>query len=316
MSELEELTADILGVSARAFEIRAMIEEARRSKEPVSLIGEKGTGKQLVARCIHERSPRRVAPFLMIDCSLYYERELQRELFGAPGGSSGKPDRKGLLEFADGGSCYLTHIEELTPPLQYALRDYLAEGRFRRFGDGAPIRSEARVITASDRNLDGFVSGGLFDGELHGLLAAHRFEMPPLRERQDDIPHIVEALTREYAGRRGALPATAFSPQAMEALQAYPWPDNLDELKQEVIRLLERGGESVGPESLRMEIANYWFGQKGDPEIRRAIEEIDGHIREFRVMGRLNREFGPITESVFGEESASRDCYRMMIDGH
>jgi DNA-binding NtrC family response regulator len=300
----------ILGLSEEARTLRAMIDTVARGDGPVMLLGEPGTGKQLTAQLLHEESPRREAPFLMIDCSLYYERELKRELFGyGPASQVGGPSRKGLLEFAARGTCYLSHIEELTPAIQSALLKFLREGRFRRLGDGRDVASRVRLVVSSEKDLEGFVEAGLFDPELYLALAMVKRCLSPLRDRKEDIPIIVEAMREMLAGKAGRPLPAVFLPDAIGALQAYPWPQNLDELKREVTRLLECGIAQVGVENLAMDIASYWLGQRGDPEVRKVVEELDGYIREFRVLSRLNCEFGGITEVLMAGSAEHRSCY-------
>jgi DNA-binding NtrC family response regulator len=315
MAESGAPAPEVIGSSEEAGAIRRFIREAAGSSEPVTLLGEPGTGKQLVAIEIHNASPRRKAPFLMIDCSLYYERELKRELFGYGGaGPTGKDCRKGMLEFASRGTCYLSHIEEITPSLQAAIARFVAAGSFPRLGDGKEVSSSVRLIVSSDKNLDGLVSAGLFDAELYLALSKWKKVLRPLRERPEDIPLIVDWLRSTFAGRTDGSPA-AFLPEAMRALQAYPWPSNFDEIKKEVHRLLQSGCRRVGPEHLAMEISSFWLGQGGDPQVRRVLEELDGYIREFRIMSQLECEVGDLLEMLVGGEEAMNPCSRGLWEG-
>ncbi len=306
MLESEVVPVEILGVSQTAAETREFIARVAGDRRPVLLFGELGTGKQLAAQAIHERGGRD-RPLLVIDCSLYYERELQRELFGY-GGSDGK-ERKGVLEYASGGTCFLSRIEELTPALQRRLVEFVRTGSFRRLGDERKIRSTARLIAATEKNLDGFVRSGLVSGEFYEVISENRYELTPLRKRREDIPLVVEALAAKFGSSRDPI---SFTPEAIEALQYYPWPANLDELCREVQRLVEAGLQSVGSEHLAMEISSYWFGQRGDQETRKVIEELDGYIREFVILSRLGCEFGDETqEDGFG---LSNDSDRNLYD--
>ena len=290
----EQLHGEIVGVSESAQALRCFVEGAARSTDPVALTGEPGSGKELTAQRIHELSARRKGPFLMIDCSLYYERELKRELFGYVCLGAGEKQRKGLLEFANRGTCYMSRIEELSPGIQANLLEFLSSGRFVRLGDGKEICSGVRLIVSSDKNLDGFVQAGLFDASLYGALAKLTVRLSPLRERKEDIPQVVQALVNSFCAEHEVKAPTAFWPDALEALQAYPWPANFEELKREIVRLLESGLVSIRPENLSMEIASYWLGQRGDPEVRKVLEELDGHIREFLVLSRLEAGLGDV----------------------
>ncbi len=291
----ELVPAEILGVSAAATRIREFVEKTARNDAPVLLAGEPGTGKQLAAQAMHEKSSHRKGAILMIDCALYYERELQRELFGYGGAGSASKTRKGILEFADRGTCYLSHIEEVSPAIQERLFEFLRTGRFRRLGDGREIQSEARLIVSSDKNLEGFVYAGLFDRSLFERLSEHSQFFSPLRERSEDIPLLAEAMMTSRVGERcGAAPAS-FSSESLEALKCYPWPMNFDELVKEMSRLIDIGVHEIRTDHLTMDIANYWLGQRGDSETRKVLEELDGYIREFRILSRIGCEFGDPT---------------------
>ena len=312
MRDSGELTG-VLGVSTQATAVRKLVAKAAKSSDPLVLLGEPGTGKQFLAQLIHEASSRTDEPFLMIDCSLYYERELLRELFGFSG-SGKKPARKGLLEFAHKGTCYLSRVEELAIGVQLELRRFLETGQFARLGDGRTVASGVRLIVSTERNLDGFVEAGLFDKELFAALSGMRHRLAPLRERREDVSWFVEQMRLDFLSQNPETAAVCFASETLDALGSYPWPLNLDELKSEVQRLLEKGGGEIRPERLSMEIANYWFGQSGDPDLRAVLEELDGHIREFRVMSRLNTEFGGIAEFL-ETDGSDRNCYRNMMEG-
>jgi DNA-binding NtrC family response regulator len=228
----------------------------------------------------------------MIDCSLYYERELKRELFGYACLGPGEKYRKGLLEFASRGTCYMSRIEELSPGIQASFLDFLSSGCFARLGDGKEISSGVRLIVSSEKNLTGFVQAGLFDAGLYAALAKLTICLTPLRERKDDIPQMVQALINAFCAEHQVKTRAALSPETLEALQAYPWPANFVELEKEIARLMESGLESIRPENLAMEIASYWLGQRGDPEVRKVLEELDGYIREFRILSRLEAGLG------------------------
>jgi len=295
MFDLE--SEDIIGTSLHSETVRRFVETASVSELPVVLFGEPGVGKELVARRIHAGRSRREQPLLIVDCSLYYERELKRELFGYRGSGQNGKSRKGLFEFASNGTCYLSHVEELSPALQQSLLTFLREHRFRRLGDGKEVTSDARIIASSDKNLRGFVDGGLFDGTLYRELAALSLVLPPLRERAEDIPDVVRALRDGFRGP-GGVEGPVFRPEVIEALSCFPWPGNYDELRREVLRLLESGQPQVTREHLSLEISSYWIGRRGDPEVRLVLEELEGYIREFRVLTRLDAEFGDVLLSA------------------
>jgi len=278
----EPLPEEIVGVSQTAAGIRRFVEKAAEASAPVTLVGEVGTGKELAAKLIHRQSSRSPAPFLMIDCSLYYERELRRELFGCRSGET--PPRKGLLEFAAEGTCYLSRIEELTPDLQAEMLRFLESGRFERLGDGKEIGSAARLIVSSEKNLQGFVESGLFHAGLYSEISGLSLRLAPVRERSEDVPVFVESLATALWS--GGCPR--FAPETLLALGTYPWPANFEELRKEVVRLRSTRLEVIRPENLAAEVSSYWLGGHGDPLVRKVIEELDSYIREYQVLSRLD----------------------------
>jgi len=291
---LETIPGKIVGSSADTVRLRQFVENAAVASDPVTLFGEPGTGKQLAAKLIHEASPREEAPFLMIDCSLYYERELKRELFGyRTAGENGKACKKGLFEFARKGTCYLSHIEELSPGIQAELLNFLQDGRFCRLGDKKQRTSEVRLVVSSEKNLGGFVEAGLFNRELYTQLSGLNVYLPPLRDRKEDIPALIDFFT-QVKGVQGVAKSCVIVPEALEALESYPWPSNADDLRKELERLSGCGLQKIEPEHLTTEIASYWMGQRGDSEVREVLEELDAYIREFRVMSRLASSFGEL----------------------
>jgi two-component system NtrC family response regulator len=298
---------EIIGTSEAASRIRSFVEEAGRSSDPVTLAGEPGTGKQLTATLIHECSSRSRAPFLVLDCSLYYERELRRELFGySPDGGSPK-SHKGLFEFATQGTCYLSRIEEMSPAIQHSILRFLETGKFTRLGDGKEVTSGVRLIVSSDKNLSGFVGAGLFDPSLHEVLGRLFVRCPPLRDRREDIPALVQYFLGLFAAEEHRAEASTLSPDALQALEAYPWPHNLDEVVRESCRLVKSGIASVRSENLSMEIANFWFGQRSDPGIRKVIEQIDACIREFKVLCSIESHLGQIVAGSCGLRQTRRE---------
>lgn len=295
----EILPGEMVGASENTLRLTNLINTAAQGTEAVTFTGEAGTGKELAARLVHERSSRKKSPFLMIDCSLYYERELKRELFGYVSSGANPKSRKGLFEFARQGTCYLSRIEELTPGIQVSLLEFLRSRKFPRLGDGKLISSAVRIVVSSDKNIEGFVEAGLFDAGLFTELSTLTAHIAPLRERKEDIPPIIERITAAYSAERAGKPVSLFAPEALLALKAYAWPHNVDELQREVSRLLESGQENIRPEHLAVEISSYWLGQRGDPEVRKVLDELDGYMREFRILSQIKGDLGELLDVPF-----------------
>lgn len=291
---METVHGEVIGTSAHSAAIRRFVREMASSHAPCLLVGEPGVGKELLARKMHMDSGRSSQPFLMVDCSLYYERELKRELLGYRGIGKAAKSRRGLLEFASLGSCYLSRIEELSSKLQQDLLDFIKTGRFRRLGDGREIASGVRLIVSSEKDIAGFVAGGLFNESLFEELSRRMFTVLPLRERAEDVVEVVRFLTETFRSEHGLLEMPVFSREALDALTCFPWPKNHDGLRDEVLRVLRSGIRRITPEQLSLEISSYWVGRRGDPEIRKALEELDGYMREFKILSRLDAELGDV----------------------
>lgn len=298
---LQSYAKEIVGRGTFAEELRQFIRKAARSTAPVLLLGEGGTGKEMVARAIHFASARRNSPFLMIDCSLFYERELERELFGyRPGpGEPKEMARQGLLEFALKGSFYASNVEELSPSIQLRILNFLDTGYLQPVGSDRPKASRMRLIFSSEKNLQGFSEGGLFSDGLFQRFSGMTQRIAPLRDRREDISllvqHFLSRLALEWGGRAEDY---SLSQEALEAFGSYPWPGNIDELKSEISRILSMGHRRITPEVLMNPILNHWKDRNGDPAVMRVLEELDEQIREFRVLSKLDAEYGDVLLNV------------------
>jgi transcriptional regulator of aroF, aroG, tyrA and aromatic amino acid transport len=208
--------------------------------------------------------------------------------------------RKGILELATKGTCYLSRIEELTPGLQLGLLRFLSSHRVRRLGDGKEVSSGVRLMVSSDKNLAGLVESGLFDRELYTKLSVLSLQLRPVRKRSEDILRLVEYCVRTRSVERASSRRLVLADDAVSALAAYPWPGNFDEIVREVERLVDSGATVVHSQTLSTEISTYWLGQHCDPEVRKVLEELDGYIREFRILSRLEADLGEPSPSITG----------------
>lgn len=205
----------------------------------VLILGETGTGKELVARGIHEHSDRRNRRFVPVDCGAIPEDLLESELFGHERGAfTGANSRSlGLMEFADGGSFFLDEVGELSPRLQAKLLRALQERRIRRVGGKEEIEVDLRVIAATARNLDEDIKNDRFRSDLYYRINVARIELPPLRDRAPDIPLLANHFIERYAKEMGR-EKVEITPEAMEILSWYAWPGNVRELQNVIRRAL------------------------------------------------------------------------------
>ncbi|GKT10046.1 Nif-specific regulatory protein [Desulforhabdus sp. TSK] len=217
--------------------VQEMIKKVAPSKASVLLLGESGTGKTLIARIIHELSNRAKLPFVKVNCTSLPENLLESELFGYEKGAFTGASRAkiGRIEEAVGGTIFLDEIGELSLALQAKLLRFLQEREFERLGGTRTIKVDARIIAATNRDLSKAVTEGLFREDLYYRLNVFPIQVPPLRERAEDIPflleHFIEKISREY-GRRFRI-----TPQAMEVLTLYDWPGNVREMENLIERL-------------------------------------------------------------------------------
>ena len=235
-----------IGSGARAEAVRTAAQRAAESELPVLLVGETGTGKELLARAIHAASGRRAAPFVALNCALFSEALLESELFGhARGAFTGATALKpGLVEAADGGTLFLDELADMPRPIQAALLRFLELGEFRRLGETQTRHADVRIVAAMQLDVEEALASGRVRGDLHFRLDVFRIEVPPLRERAEDVPELAVQVAGEVAERLGCAPLR-FGPGALEALCRHPFPGNVRELRNEVERLYATRGGGV-----------------------------------------------------------------------
>lgn len=223
---------DIIGRSARLHEALELARRVAPTRCTVLLRGESGTGKELLAEAIHRGSGRRAHPMVRVSCAALVESLLLSELFGHERGAfTGATERRrGRFELADGGTLFLDEVGELSPTVQAALLRVLQDRTFERVGGAEPITVDVRVIAATHRDLEAMVREGTFRADLYYRLNEVGVELPPLRERRDDIPFLVEHVLRRLAHEQGIEPK-AVSLDAMRRLQRFDWPGNVRQLE-------------------------------------------------------------------------------------
>ena len=244
---------EFIGSGVRAEAVRNAARRAAESDLPVLLVGETGTGKELLARAIHAASERSERPFLALNCALFSEALLESELFGhARGAFTGASTLKlGLVEAANGGTLFLDELADMPRPIQAALLRFLELGEFRRLGETEMRHADVRIIAAMQLGVDEALAEERVRRDLHFRLDVFRIEVPPLRERSEDVPELAKRIAADVAKRLGCEPL-GFGPEALAALCRHPFPGNVRELRNEIERLyaLRGGGGSVGPEAL------------------------------------------------------------------
>lgn len=245
---------------ARSEAMRALeseVDHAARSDAKVLITGETGTGKEVIARLIHQRSPRASAAMVTLNCAGLPDSLLESELFGHVKGSftGAYRDKPGLLETAPNGTVFLDEVGEMSPRMQVVLLRFLETGEIQRIGaDRAHTRVNVRLITATNRNLEAEVAAGTFREDLFFRLNVIRLTVPPLRERLDDVVPLVNYYVAWYS-QAHRIPSTEMSQEALEALTAYRWPGNVRELRNVVERVvLKTGGRVVKPVDLPAEV--------------------------------------------------------------
>ncbi len=223
----------LLGASGPMAAVYATLERAAPTSVPVLVTGESGTGKELVARSLHEASPRAAKPFETVDCGGLPPTLIEAELFGHERGAftGAVGEREGAFERADGGTLFLDELGELPLEVQPKLLRALGEGEVRRLGGRRPIKVDVRVVAATNRDLRVEVNAGRFRADLFYRLAVIRLRMPPLRERLDDLPVLVPALLERLARERGVAAPLRADDELYERLARYAWPGNVRELR-------------------------------------------------------------------------------------
>ncbi len=309
VKELEDLTSrphrfqQILGKSAAMQQVFSLIEKVAPAEGSVLIEGETGTGKELVAQAIHRESLRKHGPFVPINCASIPGGLLESELFGhARGAFTGAQEKKqGLFVAADGGTLFLDEIGEMPPALQAKLLRAIQERRVRPVGSTNDITFDVRIVSATNRDLRTAASEGDFREDIFYRLATFQIQLPPLRQRREDIPLLVEAFLAQHAARGRDI---FFSSEVLRALVDYSWPGNVRELQSLVERCIYIcEGETVQlddlPEAMRQQIrpANH-YALPEDKKleeveldyIRHILDRCDGNrVKAAEILG-INRK--------------------------
>ena len=255
---------EIVGTSRPLRAVLSRIAKVGPTDSTVLITGETGTGKELIARAVHKRSQRSGRPFISVNCAALPPTLVSSELFGHEKGAfTGAAQRRlGRFEMADGGTIFLDEVGELLPDTQAALLRVLQEREFTRVGGGQPIHVDVRVIAASNRDLNAAVANGTFREDLLYRLNVFPIEMPPLRERKDDILILVEYFVQRYANRAGRN-IRSIDQKTLDLLQSYDWPGNIRELQNVIERSIILSSTDV------FSVDEFWLSKKTVPEASR-----------------------------------------------
>jgi DNA-binding NtrC family response regulator len=240
----------LVGSSMVIRRVLATIDKIARYKTNVLILGESGTGKELIARALHARGPRRQQLFVPLNCATLGRELLENELFGHERGAfTGAGERKkGLFELADGGTLFLDGIAEMDPATQAKLLRVLERNEFRRVGGTGKVKVDLSVLAATNRNIDEAIRAGKFREDLYYRLKVVTLVIPPLRERREDIPALIDAFIADF-NRRNDQKIQGISPQALRAIMEYGWPGNVRELKNAIeSAAILASGDTIGAE--------------------------------------------------------------------
>jgi len=252
------LCGELLGTSDQMREVRELVGRVADTDVTVLVRGESGTGKELVARAVHEASPRRERTFVKVNCAALPAELLESELFGFERGAfTGAIQHKPCkFEFANHGRMFLDEISELSAPLQSKLLQVLQDGEFARLGGRQDVRVDVRVVAATNRDLEAAVADGQFREDLFFRLNVVCITLPPLRQRRDEIPALTEFFLRRYSEHYNK-PALALATDTMRLFSEYDWPGNVRELENLVKRMVILGSDTA----IRRDVADAIAGR-------------------------------------------------------
>lgn len=289
---------NLIGQSPPMLKLYEMIKDVAATDATVLITGETGTGKELVARAIHAQSPRRYGPFIAVNCGAFTEHLLESELFGHEKGAftDAKYTKKGRLELAHGGTLFLDEIGDISMKMQIDLLRVLETHEFTRVGGTIPIRSDFRVIAATHQDLEQAIAARTFRRDLYYRLNVFHIQVPPLRERREDIPLLAEHFLRRYAAETNKK-IGGIHPEAMQMLLQYDWPGNVRELE----NIIERAVVLCKGSQIRKEdlppltkegvppAAGLSLEEMEKEHISRVLKSVEGNISRAAKILAINR---------------------------
>jgi DNA-binding NtrC family response regulator len=256
LTKLDALDTEIISDSPEMESVKKMVLKVARSASTVLIRGESGTGKELIARAIHNQSPRATEMFQAVNCAAINENLLESELFGHEKGSftGAHADKKGLFEVADRGTLFLDEIGELDISMQAKLLRALQEREIRRVGGARPIKIDVRVVAATNRDLNAMVKDGRFRDDLYYRINVLSIDIPPLRERREDIPVLINFFLKKHTRNTSRL-IRGLTPEARTVMLEYAWPGNVRQLESAIERaILLAEADLITVEDLPLEV--------------------------------------------------------------
>ncbi len=309
----------IIGKSSAMLEVYKIVARVAPTKSTVLILGESGTGKELIARAMHQHSPRANRPFVAVDCGALTETILESELFGHVRGAftGALADKKGVFEEAQGGTCFLDEIGGISANMQARLLRVLQEHEIRRVGGKDWIKVDVRVVAATNHNLAEAVRKREFRQDLYYRLNVVAIHLPPLRERVEDIPLLARHFLQRYTQESGK-PITAITDKAMKLLCAYSWPGNIRELENAIEQAVALSYQSIlSPDNLPEAVRDHAVSKSLQPDAQNeqflftdtpTLEE----VKKRYVMHVLKHNQGNVSRSARVLNIDRRSLYRML----
>jgi DNA-binding NtrC family response regulator len=303
--------------------VMAQIERVAASESRICIYGETGTGKELVARTLHEKSNRAAGPFVTLNCAAVPAELIESELFDHEKGSfTGAAQRHtGKFEQAHRGTLFLDEIGDMPAAMQAKLLRVLEEGEVERIGSGKPTTVDVRVVVATHRNLEQLVESGGFRRDLYHRVVVFPVELPPLRQRREDLPALVEHFARQVSAQNGWKPVP-FTAEAIDTLKQYGWPGNIRELRNVVERLLLLAGAQVDAEAVALALPATHSAAKAailsDADTTGPLSERVMAFERASVLAELDRHNRNVTQTAkaLGLERSHlyKKCQQLGID--
>ncbi len=297
----------MLGTGQKTQELFSAIRKVATTEAPVLLLGESGTGKEKAALAIHCRSPRNGGPFIAINCGAIPDTLIESELFGHEKGAftGAHVQRKGRIETADGGTLFLDEIGELPGPMQVKFLRFLQEQRFTRVGGREEIKTNVRVIAATNADLKGNIQSGKFREDLYYRLAVVTISLPPLRERGEDAKLLAQIFLQRFATENGKTNLT-FQPDALRALTRHTWPGNIRELENRVKRAV------IMADGKRITAADLELTQLAGADRPTTLKEAREILEREMVQQVLQRHAGKISSAAIELGISRPTLYELM----